>query len=57
MMITLVARAKWFADLGFLMLGYTMVGQIQKKYPDFQKRITDYGERTKKWKWLSPIRA
>jgi hypothetical protein len=44
-----------FGPLGFMMLGYSVVGQIQKNYPDFQNNISDYGQRAKKWKWLSPL--
>jgi len=44
-----------FGPLGFMMLGYSVVGQIQKDYPGFQKNIRDYGQRSKKWKWLSPL--
>jgi len=43
-----------FGPLGFMMLGYSVVGQIQKNYPGFQKNIRDYDRRAKKWKWLSP---
>jgi hypothetical protein len=45
-----------FGPLGFMMLGYSVVGQIQKNYPAFQKNIEDYGRRARKWKWLSPLR-
>ncbi|MCP4262143.1 MAG: hypothetical protein GY774_32275 [Planctomycetes bacterium] len=44
-----------FGPLGFMMLGYSVVGQIQKKYPSFQNNVEKYGRRSKKWKWLSPI--
>ncbi len=44
-----------FGPLGFMMLGYSVVGQIQKKYPGFQNNIGDYEQRAKKWKWLSPL--
>jgi len=44
-----------FGPLGFMMLGYSVVGQIQKKYPGFQKNIGDYKQRAKIWKWLSPL--
>jgi len=44
-----------FGPLGFMMLGYSVVGQIQKNYPGFQKNIRDYERRAKKWKWLSPL--
>lgn len=46
-----------FGPLGFMMLGYSVVGQIQKKYPGFQKNIGNYKQRAKKWKWLSPLRT
>lgn len=46
-----------FGPLGFMMLGYSVVGQIQKNYPGFQKNIQDYARRARKWKWLSPIRS
>ncbi len=44
-----------FGPLGFMMLGYSVVGQIQKNYPGFQKNIGDYKQRAKIWKWLSPL--
>jgi hypothetical protein len=44
-----------FGPLGFMMLGYSVVGQIQKNYPGFQNNVERYGQRSKKWKWLSPI--
>ncbi len=44
-----------FGPLGFMMLGYSVVGQIQKNYPAFQNNIQDYQKRAKNWKWLSPI--
>jgi hypothetical protein len=44
-----------FGPLGFMMLGYSVVGQIQKNYPGFQNNISDYEQRAKKWKWLSPL--
>jgi len=45
-----------FGPLGFMMIGYSIVGQIQKKYPAFQNNVEEYGRRSKKWKWLSPIK-
>jgi len=45
-----------FGPLGYMMVGYAVVGQIQKNYPDFQKKILDYKGRTKDWIWLPPIR-
>ncbi|UCE46595.1 MAG: hypothetical protein JSW47_13345 [Phycisphaerales bacterium] len=44
-----------FGPLGLMMVGYSVVGQIQRAYPDFQKNIGEYGRRAKQWKWLSPI--
>lgn len=44
-----------FGPLGFMMVGYSVVGQIQKNYPGFQKNIEEYGRRAKQWEWLSPI--
>ena len=46
-----------FGPLGFMLLGYSVVGQIQKNYPGFQNNIENYKQRAKKWKWLSPIRT
>ncbi len=43
-----------FGPLGFMMLGYAVVGQIQKNYPAFQENLWDYKKRTRKWTWLSP---
>jgi hypothetical protein len=45
-----------FGPLGFMMLGYSIVGQIQKKYPGFQKNIWNYKKRSGEWEWLSPIK-
>ncbi|MHC4463785.1 MAG: hypothetical protein ACYS30_20490 [Planctomycetota bacterium] len=44
-----------FGPLGFMLLGYSVVGQIQKNYPGFQNNIGVYKQRAKKWKWLSPL--
>lgn len=44
-----------FGPLGYMMVGYAVVGQIQKNYPDFQKKIRDYQDRTKDWIWLAPL--
>jgi hypothetical protein len=44
-----------FGPLGFMMMGYSVVGQIQKNYPGFQKNIGNYKQRAKIWKWLSPL--
>ncbi len=44
-----------FGPLGFLMVGYSVVGQIQKNYPDFNRRIKDYKARIKDWVWPLPI--
>lgn len=44
-----------FGPLGYMMLGYSVVGQIQKNYPDFQRNIWKYKERAEKWKWLSSL--
>lgn len=41
-----------FGPLGFLLVGYSVVGQIQKNYPGFQENIGHYGERAGGWKWL-----
>jgi hypothetical protein len=38
-----------FGPLGYMMLGYAVVGQIQKNFPAFQKNIWDYDKRAKKW--------
>lgn len=46
-----------FGPLGYMMVGYSVVGAIQKNYPDFQENIADYERRAKRWKWLSPLRA
>jgi len=44
-----------FGPLGYVMLGYAVVGQIQKNYPDFQNNIWAYKKRTGDWEWLSPL--
>jgi len=44
-----------FGPLGYMMLGYSVVGQIQKNYPDFQKNIWDYCKRAAEWERLSPL--
>ena len=44
-----------FGPLGFMLLGYSVVGQIQKNYPGFQNNIGIYKQRAKKWIWLSPL--
>ncbi len=44
-----------FGPLGFMMVGYSVVGRIQKNYPGFQNNIRDYERRAKQWKWLSPL--
>lgn len=44
-----------FGPLGFMLLGYSVVGQIQKNYPGFQNNIGIYKQRAKNWKWLSPL--
>ena len=44
-----------FGPLGYMMVGYSVVGQIQKNYPDFQKKIGIYAQRAKEWEWLSPL--
>jgi len=44
-----------FGPLGFMLLGYSVVGQIQKDYPGFQNNIENYKQRAAKWTWLSPI--
>lgn len=46
-----------FGPLGFMMLGYSVVGHIQKNYPAFQRNITDYAKRAEEWKWLSPVHS
>ncbi len=46
-----------FGPLGYMMVGYSVVGQIQKNYPGFQENIGDYERRARKWKWLSPLCA
>jgi len=46
-----------FGPLGFMMVGYSTVGQIQKNYPGFQRNIREYARRASQWKWLSPISA
>lgn len=46
-----------FGPLGFMLLGYSVVGQIQKNYPGFQNNIGNYKQRAKTWTWLSPLRA
>ncbi len=46
-----------FGPLGFMMLGYSVVGQIQKNYDGFKNNISDYEQRAEKWKWLSPLCA
>ena len=46
-----------FGPLGFMLLGYSVVGQIQKNYPGFQNNIGIYKQRAKTWTWLSPIRT
>ena len=43
-----------FGPLGFMLLGYSVVGQIQKKYPGFQENIGNYKERAEIWTWLLP---
>ena len=44
-----------FGPLGFMLLGYSLVGRIQKNYPGFQNNIGIYKQRAKKWTWLSPL--
>lgn len=44
-----------FGPLGFMLLGYSVVGQIQKNYPGFQNNVGDYEQRVKNWTWLSPL--
>ncbi|MHC4641998.1 MAG: hypothetical protein ACYS32_10160 [Planctomycetota bacterium] len=44
-----------FGPLGFMLLGYSVVGQIQKNYPGFQNNIGNYKQRAKTWTWLSPL--
>ena len=44
-----------FGPLGYMMVGYAIVGQIQKRYPDFQEKVWDYQDRTKNWIWPSPL--
>ncbi len=44
-----------FGPLGFMLLGYSVVGQIQKNYPGFQNNIGVYKQRASKWTWLTPI--
>jgi len=44
-----------FGPLGYMMVGYAVVGQIQKNYPDFQNNIWAYKKRTGDWEWLSPL--
>lgn len=46
-----------FGPFGFMLLGYSVVGQIQKNYPGFQENIGNYKQRAKKWTWLSPLRT
>ena len=41
--------------LGFMLMGYSVVGQIQKNYPGFQNNIGIYKQRATKWTWLSPL--
>jgi hypothetical protein len=41
-----------FGPLGFMLLGYSVVGQIQKNYPGFQNNILGYKQRAEKWTWL-----
>jgi len=43
-----------FGPLGFMLLGYSVVGQIQKNYPGFQNNIGNYKERAITWEWLPP---
>ncbi len=43
-----------FGPLGFMLLGYSVVGQIQKNYPGFQKNIDAYKQRAETWTWLPP---
>jgi hypothetical protein len=43
-----------FGPLGFMLLGYSVVGQIQKNYPGFQENIGNYEKRAKTWTWLLP---
>ena len=43
-----------FGPLGFMMLGYSVVGKIQKNYPGFQNNIRDYEQRVQGWDWLKP---
>jgi hypothetical protein len=44
-----------FGPLGFMLLGYSVVGRIQKNYPGFQNNIGIYKQRAKTWTWLSPL--
>jgi len=45
-----------FGPLGYLTLGYFVVGQIQKNYPGFQNNILDYKRETTGWEWINPIK-
>ncbi len=45
-----------FGPLGYMMTGYSLVGQIQKNYPSFQDNVLDYAERMKKMKRPEPIK-
>ncbi|MHC4083861.1 MAG: hypothetical protein ACYSU5_01460 [Planctomycetota bacterium] len=44
-----------FGPLGFMLLGYSVVGQIQKNYPGFQNNIGVYKQRATGWTWLPPL--
>jgi hypothetical protein len=46
----------FFGPLGFMMLGYSVVGQIQKNYPSFQNNVEEYARISKEWIWLSHIK-
>jgi hypothetical protein len=46
-----------FGPLGFMLLGYSVVGQIQKNYPGFQNNIGIYKQRATGWTWLPPLRT
>ncbi|MHC4094754.1 MAG: hypothetical protein ACYSWZ_15500 [Planctomycetota bacterium] len=44
-----------FGPLGFMLLGYSVVGQIQKNYPGFQNNIGVYKQRATGWTWIPPL--
>jgi len=52
----IVCLPKGLGPLGYLMVGYSLVGKIQAGYPAFQERVGEYAKKARNWLRLSPIR-